>query len=213
MNSRIDICSDSLSVLSNIKYNTQINPLSIKIKNIIYLSKKYIRFIWTPSHCNIRGNEEADKAARNAINNPNSLTLSRMLPADINRSVDKYCTQLWISDWRQVTENKLREIKHSVEPWPKLKNSNRKEDVIINRLRIGHTRFTHGYLMEKTDPPICRSCNSSLTVKHIIIHCQIFTEARKECEIPDNLYEAIGPYADTSKIITFLKKIELYNLI
>lgn len=210
---RIDICSDSLSVLSNIKYNTQINPLSIKIKNIIYLSKKYIRFIWTPSHCNIRGNEEADKAARNAINNPNSLTLSRMLPADINRSVDKYCTQLWISDWRQVTENKLREIKHSVEPWPKLKNSNRKEEVIINRLRIGHTRFTHGYLMEKTDPPICRSCNSSLTVKHIIIHCQIFTEARKECEIPDNLYEAIGPYADTSKIITFLKKIELYNLI
>jgi len=38
-------------------------------------------------------------------------------------------------------------------------------------------------------------------------------EARKECEIPDNLYEAIGPYADIQKIITFLKKIEMYNLI
>jgi ribonuclease HI len=210
---RIHIFSDSLSVLSNIKYNTQINPLVTKIKNIIHLSNKYIRFIWTPGHCNIRGNEEADKAARNAISNPNYLTLSLMSPADIIRNVDKYCMQLWDSDWRQVTDNKLREIKHSVEPWPKLNFPNRKENVIIKRLRIGHTRVTHGYLMEKTEPPICRSCNSPMTVKHIIIHCQIFTEARKECKIPDNLYEAIGPYADIPKIISFVKKIEMYNLI
>jgi hypothetical protein len=121
--------------------------------------------------------------------------------------------QLWDSDWRQVTDNKLREIKHSVEPWPTLNLPNRKENVIINRLRIGHTRVTHGYLMEKTEPPICRSCNSPMTVKHIIIHCQIFTEARKECKMPDNLYETIGPYADIPKIISFVKKIEIYNLI
>jgi len=31
-------------------------------------------------------------------------------------------------------------------------------------------------------------------------------EARKECEIPDNLYEAIRSYADTEKIIWFKKK-------
>lgn len=30
-------------------------------------------------------------------------------------------------------------------------------------------------------------------------------------QIPDNLYEAIGPYADIEKIITF--KIEMYNSI
>ena len=115
-----------------------------------------------------------------------------MSPVDIIRNVDKYCIQLWDSDWRQVTENKLREIKQSVEPWPKLNSSNRKEDVIMNRLRISHTRVTHGYLMEKTEPPICRSCNTSLTIKHIIIHCQIFMEARKECEIPDNLCNGIN---------------------
>jgi hypothetical protein len=126
-----------------------------------------------------------------------------MSPVDIIRNVDKYCIQLWDSDWRQVTENKLREIKHSVKPRPKSNYSNRKEEVIMNRLRIGHTRITHGYLMEKTEPPTCRSCNSFITVKHIIIHCKIFTEARKECEIPDNLYEAKGPHADIGKIISF----------
>jgi len=73
----------------------------------------------------------------------------------------------------------------------------------MNRLRISHTRVTHGYLMERTEPLRCRFCISFITVKHIIIHYQIFTEARKECEVPDNLYEAIGPYVDTEKIITY----------
>ncbi|KAL4113512.1 hypothetical protein QTP88_017124 [Uroleucon formosanum] len=102
-----------------------------------------------------------------------------MSPVDIIRNVDIYCTQLWDSNWRQVTDNKSREIKHSVELWPKLNYSNRKEEVIMNRLRIGHTRVTHGYLMEKTDPSICHSCNSLTTVKHIIIDCQISTEIIK----------------------------------
>ncbi|KAE9533356.1 hypothetical protein AGLY_009259 [Aphis glycines] len=170
-------------------------------------------FWWTPGHCNIVGNEEADKAARNAVSNPNTLTLALMSPVDIFRNVDKYCIQLWDSDWRQVTDNKLREIKYSVEPWPKHNFSNRKEEIIINRLRIGHTRVTHDYLMKKTEPPLCRSCNLPNSVKHILTHCQIFSEARNECEIPDNLYEAIGPHADTQKIISFKKKIEMFNLI
>jgi len=76
----------------------------------------------------------------------------------------------------------------------------------MHRLRICHIRVIHGYLMEKTEPPTCRSRSFEIRVKHIIIHCQIFMEARKECEIPENLYEAIGPYADTQKI-------EMYNLI
>ncbi|XP_050066278.1 uncharacterized protein LOC126555393 [Aphis gossypii] len=126
-------------------------------------------------------NEEADKAARNAVSNPNALTLALMSPVDIFRNVDKYCIQLWDSDWRQVTDNKLREIKYSVEPWPKHNFSNRKEEIIINRLRIGHTRVTHDYLMKKTEPSLCRSCNLPNTVKHILIHCQIFSEARNEC--------------------------------
>lgn len=53
--------------------------------------------------------------------------------------------------------------------------------------------------MEKNEPPTCHSCNFLITIKHIIINCQIFMEARKEFKIPDNLYEAIGSDADTLK--------------
>jgi len=55
-----------------------------------------------------------------------------------------------------INTNKLREIKYSVQPWPKVNHLNGKEEVILNRLRIGHTRVTHGHLMRKTKPPRLR---------------------------------------------------------
>ncbi|KAE9533690.1 hypothetical protein AGLY_009039 [Aphis glycines] len=95
-------------------------------------------------------------------------------------NTDIRCATGAFRNWRQVTENRLREINHSVEPWPKFNHSNRKEKVIMNLLRIGHTRIiTHGYSMEKTEPASCHSCNFFITVKHIIFHCQMFTDARK----------------------------------
>lgn len=46
------------------------------------------------------------------------------------------------------TENKQREINHSVEPWPEHRELNRQEEVVLNRLRICHIEFSHGHLME-----------------------------------------------------------------
>jgi len=43
-----------------------------------------------------------------------------------------------------------------------------KEETILNRMRIGHTRLTLGYLMAKEEAPIlCEACGVRLTVKHI----------------------------------------------
>ena len=54
----------------------------------------------------------------------------------------------------------------------------RKEETIIHRLRIGHTRLTHSYLMEQRGrfkvPPICKFCNDPdtvMSVHHILIEC------------------------------------------
>ena len=38
------------------------------------------------------------------------------------------------------------------------KISSRREAVIINRLRLGHCRLTHSYLMSGDDQPVCESC-------------------------------------------------------
>ncbi|KAL4120800.1 hypothetical protein QTP88_013421 [Uroleucon formosanum] len=55
--STINICTDSLSTLNNLKYNLHSSILAIKISNIIEKANKNIRFIWTPGHCGIDGNE------------------------------------------------------------------------------------------------------------------------------------------------------------
>jgi len=68
--STIKICTDSLSALNNLKFNLHSSTPAIKISNIIEKSKKNIRFIWTPGHCGIDGNEKADKVARETVNNP-----------------------------------------------------------------------------------------------------------------------------------------------
>ncbi|XP_060871928.1 uncharacterized protein LOC132946087 [Metopolophium dirhodum] len=144
-NAKIDICSDSLSALANLQSKTLSEPLALSISNLLSKSNKEIRFIWTPGHCNIKGNEKADEAARNAVNSPDSENIPFSSLVDIKRNISKYCIDLWNSQWHMTTENKLREIKHSVELWPRYTELNRKNEVILNRLRIGHTKLTHGH--------------------------------------------------------------------
>jgi len=41
--------------------------------------------------------------------------------------------------------------------------------VTENRLHIGHSRFTHSYLTDHTDPAECTECHHLRPVKHILI--------------------------------------------
>lgn len=56
--------------------------------------------------------------------------------------------------WQKLCkkENKILNHKKLNFRWenPKLK---RNENIIVNRLQIGHTRLTHGFLMTKEEPP------------------------------------------------------------
>ena len=45
------------------------------------------------------------------------------------------------------------------------------DEIVYNRLRIGHTRLTHSYLIDHTDPPECTNCRQQLSVKHILTEC------------------------------------------
>ncbi|GBN51297.1 hypothetical protein AVEN_233044-1 [Araneus ventricosus] len=51
----------------------------------------------------------------------------------------------------------------------------RRKDVILTRLRIGHTRFTHKHLLFDETAPICTSCQAPYSVLHILIECPVFT--------------------------------------
>jgi len=52
---KIDICSDSLSALANLQSIILSEPLAILISNLLSKSSKDIQFVWIPGHCNIKG--------------------------------------------------------------------------------------------------------------------------------------------------------------
>ncbi|XP_050547338.1 uncharacterized protein LOC126909023 [Daktulosphaira vitifoliae] len=156
------------------------------------------------------GNEKADLVAREAVNNPLTEIRTYSSLIDIHRNVSTFCTNVWESEWRRTPNNKLREIKNTTEYWPKPHTSNRKDEVVINRLRIDHSKMSHGHLMCREDPAMCQTCGEPLTVKHLLIQCRDHVDARKRLEMPDNLFEALSPTHDnTIKIIAFLKQIDM----
>ena len=48
---------------------------------------------------------------------------------------------------------------------------NRKEQVVMTRCRIGHSRLTHSYLLNNEERPECIPCNCNFSLKHVLIDC------------------------------------------
>ena len=47
----------------------------------------------------------------------------------------------------------------------------RRLEVSLSRLRIGHTRLTHGNLMDCEDTPVCGGDQVLLSVFHVLVEC------------------------------------------
>ena len=88
----------------------------------------------------------------------------------------------------------------------------RKEEVILARLRQGHTRVTQLYLLQGEEQPQCVGCDAPFTVRHILLECGDFVQVRNICFHADNVKELIKDIHIDS-IMTFLRQIHLFNKI
>ena len=81
------------------------------------------------------------------------------------------------------------------------------------RIRIGHTRFTHKYFIEKsqkTEPPKYNSVGTLLTVKHIIGECPFFIVIRRRNFKNSRNFEEImdeGNSFDPERLFNFSREI------
>ncbi|XP_026829936.1 uncharacterized protein LOC113563074 [Ooceraea biroi] len=124
-----------------------------------------IIFIWIPSHIGIKGNEQADKAAKKAL----SLQQQDHLIShnDLIRSLKNNITNTWNQQWLNLPTTKLHTARNNIyEKTPLLPH--RIDQVILTRLRIGHTRVTHSYIIKKIPQELCNHCRTPLTVPHIL---------------------------------------------
>ncbi|XP_058817570.1 uncharacterized protein LOC131680873 [Topomyia yanbarensis] len=208
------ICTDSLSVITALEtYKIKSNWRDDIANSYRKATSKgtAVHFCWVPSHSGLHGNERADREAKRALEQQEVLNIAIDIK-EIKRVMKTASLSKWQSAWIVTRNNKLREIKNSVLPFREAVIGTRRDDVALARLRIGHTKFTHQYLLEKEDPPHCRRCNARLTVKHIVAECPLLDEERKKENVPANIREALADdKIRATNLLNFFKNIRLYN--
>ena len=148
--------------------------------------RKIIELCWVPSHMNIRGNKHADREGKAAATDQATDVLNTRVPPylDFYGAIKSKTRERWQHRWTSIDEirgriDKLRQIKHTVQPWSTSLNKSKRYEVVLTKLRIGHSLLTHGYLMEERHPPYCQDCLVPLTIKHILAECPSLQERRR----------------------------------
>ena len=206
------IFSDSKSMLESIDNQDSSNPLVLDTLQLIYNLHeigKLIEFCCVPSHVGIRGNEEADRAAKSALDLPVPSD-SKVPSSDKLPQIKSYISNIWQEEWNKNNHQKLFEIMPLIGEF-NVNFLSRKEQVIIHRLRIGHTRLTHSYRMEnRPNAPMCNHCNEELTVKHIMLYCQLYTISRNRFFNVNNMRDPFVTVPPRT-IVAYIKDIGLFN--
>src|SRR5215469_1173588 len=115
--------------------------------------------------------------------------------------------------------NPLRFIKSTLGKWTTSNRKSRREEVVLARLRIDHTRLTHGHILSGKLRPRCESCNKNLTVFHILVECSQNEAVRASCfpslssiSLSQKLFHLLtqSPSFSVDGIFKFLKITKLY---
>ena len=127
---------------------------------------------WVPSHIGVSRNERADSAAKSALDlSPEVLSIP---DTDLKPTISKFLRTKWQQRWDINIHNKLFQIQPTLGEWRPAFRKSRREQVVISRLRIGHTRLTHSFILKQEIQPQCLTCQTTCMVKHILIECKTF---------------------------------------
>ena len=116
-----------------------------------------------------------DTAARDAINN-HLLSNVKLPREDIKCIIRETVTNKWELQWDMTQANKLCNIKNDVRPYRVSARKNRQWERTLTRVRIGHSKVTHGFVMDGGHPPFCEVCLVPLTMLHIVAEYPTFSD-------------------------------------
>ena len=124
----------------------------------------------------------------------------------------KYILKRWQDSWDQQIYNKLHEMHSLAGKTPCSHGQNRKEQVVLTKCRIGHSRLTHSYLLNNEERPECIPCSSNFSLKHVLIDCVDVADVRHTFYNANSLSNLFTNIAGDT-ILQFLKEIDLYTKI
>lgn len=203
----------SVSTLEHFNFNKNLPKVIIHLVNELQRNGQQLHIVWIPSHCGIKGNEAADGAAKMAAN-----LISAPFPLITSDDLKTYAHSVLRGAWQAFwlgpvnASNKLRSVRLMLGDWRTACRENRHEEVVMARLRIGHTRLTHGHLMAGEPPEPC-DCGGEMTVEHILLGCRLHARHRvwrSRASVGDVLRDS---ESCTAAVLTFLNSTGLLNKI
>ena len=209
--SKFIIFTDSLSSISALQGRNYEHPFLIDIlENYTQLNHtgKSLVIVWVPSHCGIPGNEIVDTMAKEALYL--DVSLARIPFTDFKPKVTTHVQNKWQAVWDSYPENKLYQIYPTIKIGrvsPSLEIT-RHEERVLARIKIGHTYFTHSYLLKGEEQPFFIPCHCPITVKHILISCYDFGHLRPQFYTAQDL-KTLFENTPVTSILDFIKAIGL----
>lgn len=174
MRKNFTVFTDSYSCLSAIS-NISDHPIITRIQNMLYHSSLTINLCWIPSHCNVFGNEHADRIAKRA-SNLNTVTNIRNTKNDMLSNVKRKLKIHW---QQQYDTYHAYKIKDNIEIWESSYHENRLYEVTMARLRLNCVRGIHLIPhIENTYPLECDCGENRLSLNHIFFNCTNYTIQR-----------------------------------
>ena len=107
--------------------------------------------------------------------------------ADLEPPVNSYIHQLVQIKWNvAVLVRDLYLMKPTPEPPKKFQHLTSAQEVVIPRLRIGHTKATKTYILPRWPVTTCHHCGQTLIIDRMLLVCAMLHESRDGYHIPDS---------------------------
>ena len=85
----------------------------------------------------------------------------------------------------------------------------RAEEIVITRLRIGHTKAINSHIVSRGPPTACQHCGQILTIEHIFLECTVLQHSRDGYFTVDSLRTLFETITEAC-IIDFLREAGFY---
>ena len=154
-------------------------------------------------------NKRADSAAKAALEKDASSFLISY--TDTYQYISQYVRDMWQREWDTAVNNKLHATKPLIGEQRSAYRSVRRDEVVLSRLRLGHSYLTHSYLLKGEPPSECVTCNCRLTISHILVDCIEYDFFRLILFENNFTLTDIFNNVSPNKIISFIKRAGLYN--
>ena len=126
---------------------------------------------------------------------------------DFKVNVNSVFKEKWQAQWNACPENKLFQINPTVGSFLRWTGLSRREEIVITRARIGHSYFSHSFLLKREDMPWCIPCHCPYTVKHVLLECQDLAHIHVRY-LRGNLTEILS--SNLCSLFKYLKEINLF---